>query len=498
MIAAVVVLAATGRLVQAFGTYGSAVQGDLLPPGTARSLLEHVAVLALGLGILPFVVGTAWLLRTLLRPSRDDAHAFAGVSSVALVAVLVEVTVYDLRFTSGLAADRYLFYLAPLVLTAFAAALCRAPWPRWSLLPPAVVVAAGLALSRLPSAGASVNINSPVSSIDDYLRRSAHSLNGARAVLVVATVVLTLLFVQATFILGRRWLVAILAVLTLVALPAETAYSFTRLFRVNGTAGRPLTLDQGSVFDWVDRTVGRGNDVTMLPYPQLPGDYWASVASWWDIEFWNASVDRAAYYPGQFVGTPSTFPARTLRFDPLTGVANASPTRFVLQAEGESRFRISGAVVTLNRETLLIDAGDPWRADWLSSGLDDDGWTRPGSVARIRVFSRPDQTERLQRSLVLAVEAPSAGPARSLVLSSNLGRTAGQVTAADGTVERTIAFCQPTHGFTEIRVAVRGSSQIYGDMRNFDTFGAEYRLGGVHLSTINVQGLGPTCRPTRR
>ena len=70
VIAAVVVLAATGRLVQAFGTYGSAVQGDLLPPGTARSLLEHVAVLALGLGILPFVVGTAWLLRTLVRPSR--------------------------------------------------------------------------------------------------------------------------------------------------------------------------------------------------------------------------------------------------------------------------------------------------------------------------------------------------------------------------------------------------------------------------------------------
>jgi hypothetical protein len=180
-------------------------------------------------------------------------------------------------------------------------------------------------------------------------------------------------------------------VLTLVALPAETAYSFTRLFRVNGTAGRPLTLDQGSVFDWVDRTVGRGADVTMLPYPQLPGDYWASVASWWDVEFWNASVDRAAYYPGQFVGTPSTFPARTLSFDPLTGVATPR-RRGSCSRPRASRFRISGAVVTLNRETLLIDAGDPWRADWLSSGLDDDGWTRPGSVARIG-SSPPDQTE---------------------------------------------------------------------------------------------------------
>ena len=192
-----------------------------------------------------------------------------------------------------------------------------------------------------------MNINSPVSSIDDYLRRGAHSLNGARAVLVVATVVLMLLFVQATFIIGRRWLAAILAVLTLVALPAQTAYSFTRLFRANGTAGRPLTLDQGTVFDWVDRTVGRGADVTMLPYPQLPGDYWASVASWWDVEFWNASVDRAAYYPGQFVVDAEHLPGahaalrsadRRLRM-PRRRASCSRPT-------SESRFRISGAVVT--------------------------------------------------------------------------------------------------------------------------------------------------------
>ena len=53
----------------------------------------------------------------------------------------------------------------------------------------------------------------------------------------------------------------------------------------------------------------------------------------------------------------------TLRFDRV--VAQASRRRgFVLQAEGESRFRISGAVVTLNREALLVVAEHPWRADW--------------------------------------------------------------------------------------------------------------------------------------
>jgi hypothetical protein len=493
LIAALLVLVATGRLVSAFGTYGSAVQGNLLPPGTARSLLEHIAVLAVGLGILPFIVGVAWLIRTLVRPSAGDAHGFAVVGSVTLVAVIVEVTIYDLRFSSGLAADRYLFYLAPLVLTAFAAALCFPPWPRRSLLLPAGVVAAGFAVAKLPSVGG-LNINTPVSGIDEYLRRSGHSLSGARAVLIVATVLLTVLFVQGSIVLRRGRLVTILALLTLLALPAETAYSFERLFRVNGTAGRPLTLAQGGVFDWVDRIAGTRANVTMLPYPQLPGDYWSSVAYWWDIEFWNKSVDRAAYYPGEYLGTPSTFAATGLQFDPATGAANASPTPLVLQSVKESRFRISGDIQTLTRDTLLINGGESWHADWLSFGLYDDGWTKPGVVASVRIFPRRDQREPLRRSLVLHVVAPASGPARSLVLTSNIARTAGRVSAADGTVVQTISLCQPAHGYTEVQLEVGGKSQIYGDMKNLDAFGAQYREGGVFLSGISVEGVGPACR----
>jgi hypothetical protein len=34
----------------------------------------------------------------------------------------------------------------------------------------------------------------------------------------------------------------------------------------------------------------------------------------------------------------------------------------------------------------LIDAGRSWHADWISFGLDDDGFTVPGRTATLRMF----------------------------------------------------------------------------------------------------------------
>jgi len=36
----------------------------------------------------------------------------------------------------------------------------------------------------------------------------------------------------------------------------------------------------------------------MVPYPILYGNYWENVAYWWNVEFWNGSVQRAAVYEG--------------------------------------------------------------------------------------------------------------------------------------------------------------------------------------------------------
>ncbi len=130
LIVAAVLLATLGRISHVLGTYRGALEGQLLPDGIARSFVEHVATLALGLGILPFVVGLAWLLANVVRPPAKELHAFACVASVTILTLALEVTVFDLRFGAGSVRDRYLFYVAPLVLLGFFCALLDERWPR--------------------------------------------------------------------------------------------------------------------------------------------------------------------------------------------------------------------------------------------------------------------------------------------------------------------------------------------------------------------------------
>ncbi len=491
--AGIVVLLSVGRAGSVLGTYAGTIEGNLLPNGVGRALLEHVAALALPLGILPFVVGGAWLLAGIARPAATERYAFALTATITIVAVLLEVTLFDLRFGAGLVRDRYLFYLVPLLLVAFASALGDRSWPRWSLLLPAGLAGAGLLVARLPVHGG-LNADAPASDLGRYVVTGLHSVTAARATLGASALVLTLLFVQGAALLSHRRLAGVLALLALVAFPAETAYAFKRLFEAPATSGRPLTLQQGNVFDWVDRAVGTGASVTMVPYPFIDGDYWASIAYWWDLEFWNASVDRAAYASGAFEGTPSTFPKLALRFDRRTGRANIAPTRYVAELASESRFRIDGDTLTFDRGARLIDTGgSAWYADWITLGLYDDGWTRPGPPATVRVFpSRGQQGPRL-RMLVLRIRSPVDG--RPVAVTSNAGRWRGNVSASQGTTVATVPVCQPSRGFTDIRISAHGQTPIHGDMRNYDTFGGLYRTAGVLLDEIDLEGIGKSCKP---
>src|SRR5207248_11539851 len=169
----------------------------------------------------------------------------------------------------------------------------------------------------------------------------AGSAHAARLLLAIGTVVIAVLLMQATVLLRRRVLVALLVGLTLAALPAETGYAFAKLFATNGTSGRPITLAQSSFFSWIDKAVGRDAKVTMIPYPLLIQDYGSNVGYWWDVEFWNAAVERNAIYNGQYTWTPGTFPKERLTFNSATGAANMSPSDYVVQAVADARFHIA-------------------------------------------------------------------------------------------------------------------------------------------------------------
>jgi hypothetical protein len=474
------VLLATGHTASALGTYGSTIRGNLLPSDSGRSFAEHVAVTALGLGVLPFVVGVAWLLANALR-----RNAFAVLGTTTVLALTLEVTIFDLRFGGGIVRDRYLFYAAPLVLVGCACALAQRRWPRWSLVAPVLLVGTGFAVAKLPRYD-KLNVDTPVSVLDNVLVRSSHSLAGARAFLVGATILLA-----ACFLLKRQLGIAVVA-LTLLAVPAEAAYAWVRLFRAPGTAGRPLTHPDAQRFTWLDRAAGPRAEVTLVPYPTIPGDYWASVGSWWDLEFWNVSASSAAYYPGEFEETPSSFPKLDLRFDERSGAANVSPSDWVAQSSKETRFRIAGPVRAEQYNVRLVKAARPWRTDWLTFGLTDDGWTKPGVVARVRVFAAPGQRTGLARSLSLAIRPADSSPRTTFSVRSNVARWEDDE-ANTGTVVGSIRVCVPRRGFTDVRISTPLVARTYGDMRSADTFGFERRLGVFVSSVALADEMGPPC-----
>jgi hypothetical protein len=490
LIAAAVVLLAVGRLSSALGTYSVTAQGNLLPHGMGRSLLEHLAPLGLGMGVLPFVLGLAWLLSTVVGSRNTEQHAFASIAIVTFVALLLEVASYDLRFGQGRLHDRYLFYLVPLVLIAFAALLREGRWPRWSLLFSAGLLVAGFSVVPVVRYG-KLNVDSPVAVLNGGLLDLGGSLRGARLLLIFATIIVVLLFLFATASVSRRRVVVLLVAFAAVTMPAETGLAFTRLLTVDGTSGRPITLDQGVVFDWIDREAGSGANVTMVPYPFLYGNYWENVAYWWNVEFWNKSVDRAATYESAFTGTPETFPVTALSFDRSTGRANVSPTEYAAQAVAETRFRLAGSEMGEDRGVALIKTERPWHAEWLAFGLYRDGWTVPKVDGTVRVFAAPGQTAPTKRFVTIAVRGPSDVPPRPFSVVSNASSWAAE--AGPRPTSNQLGVCVPAGGFADLRIDAPHYSPIYGDPRSEPSFVSYARSGGVLLTGVELADETEPC-----
>ena len=478
---AMLTLLGAGRLSRALGTYSVTAEGDLLPSGMGRSLLEHLAPIGLGMGILPFVLGLAWLLRAVVLSRDLEQHAFASFATVTTVALLVEVTSYDLRFGQGRLHDRYLFYVVPLLLIACAATLRERRWPRWSLLVSAGLLA--MAFSVVPVIRyEKFNVDSPVTALNEALLDVTGSVQSAQLLLAFGTIAITLLFLLLSGRRGRPRLALVVIAATALAIPAQTGLAFNRLLTVDGTSGRPITLDQGVVFNWIDRKLGPSAQVTMIPYPFLYGNYWENVAYWWNVEFWNASVQRAVVYEAAFTGTPETFPPIELSFDRSTGRASETPGDLAVQAVAETRFRLAGEVLGEDRGITLVKTRKPWRAEWLAFDLYRDGWTVPQVAGTIRVFAAPGQSEPTMRFLTVSLKGPRDLQARPFHVTSNASDWRGRANE-DGT-SRQISVCVPPAAFSDVRLEAPQFSPIYGDPRSEESFVSYARSGGVLVTGI--------------
>jgi hypothetical protein len=326
------------------------------------------------------------------------------------------------------------------------------------------------------------NVDSPVAVLNDGLLDLTGSVDGARLLLAATAIAAALLVLLASTFLSKRHVVMVLLATAAFTIPIQSALAFNRLLTVDGTSGRPITLDQGVVFDWIDRELGPTAKVTMIPYPFLYGNYLENVAYWWNVEFWNASVQRAATYEGAFTGTPETFPQVALSFDRSNGRANASPSDYGVQAVAETRFRLAGEVLGEDRGVTIARLAKPWRSEWLAFNLYRDGWTVPKVVGTIRVFAAPGQTSSTMRFLTISVRGPQDAAARGFRIVSNASDW--QADADQRGTSNQISVCVPTHGFADVHVSTQRYSPIYGDPRSEASFVSYARSGGVLLTGI--------------
>ena len=495
----VIVYITSGGQLFFLSVYGGQAAPNIVPRGTAGAITGHLADLAFGMGILPFVVGGAWLVANALRARADDeVRAFACIGLVAVGVLTAAIAAWDLKI-GHFVLDRYLYYLVPLLLLACLCALLDSHRPRWSLLVPVVLLCLGFTFHLqeefLWSGRFPLSTDSPIATLYKPIADLAGGKTGASAVLVVATILLAGLFVLADRRLPHDRLAAGFAVLLLVAFPVDTVYTFAKLFSTNGHSYRPLTRNESGVLDWLDRTVGTGAKVTEIPYP-VSSSFLASQEFWRDLEFWNKSVRFGIHYPldSTYRDAVIWFPPNPIHIDPTTGAASPSRTPYVVQSVGETRFRISGNVQVQRPDVMLIDAELPWRVDWITFGLYDDGWTRPKVPARIRVFAVPGQTGPVTRTLSLQVQLPPNVDRGFFSIVSNLRTVRGELSAGNTAFEQ-VPVCVPAHGYAETEFATPAVSAIPGDQASHDT-STVARAGGLLLGNISLSDeLGGACSP---
>jgi hypothetical protein len=494
------VLKLTGHGLTHLSVYGGETAPQVVSGSTAGWFTGHAADLAFGLGILPFLVGSAWLLANAVQgTAAPRPRAFACIGAVTTVVVLAVVAAWDLTI-GRFVIDRYLFYLAPILLLAVLCALVDERRPRWSLVVPTLVVAIGFATHLqaefLWSGQFPLSFDSPIATLYKPVADLGGGTTGAEAILAVATVVLAVLFVLATHLLRHRTLTVAAVVLLLVTFPLDTGYTFVKLLDRDGHADRPLTQSEAGVLDWVDRTVGTGATVTQVPYP-VSTAYLVNQKVWRDLEFWNKSIRYGVHVPtvSIFGDALIWFPNNLVTFDPTTGAASASLSPYVVQSISESRFRISGNVQRNDPSgVMLIDADMPWRTDWLTYGLYDDGWMRPGATARVRVFAEPKQRGPVTRTLTFQLQAPPAIPQAPFSIRTNLASVRGTA-PSDDKVTESIGICVPEHGFAEARLTAPRVGTIPGNLESYADSQLP-RRGSLLVSNLSVADeIGPPCSP---
>jgi hypothetical protein len=489
-LAVLVSLVALGSASSLLGEYAvTATQGSVVTRGVWGSAAAHLDAVAIGLGVVPFVLGAGWIYARAWRAPSERGRAFGALAAVTIPLLALEAASFDLRFGDGITRDRYVFYLAPLLLVAAIACLLdvRPPWI--AAVGATVFFAATVPWHEL-EAGHYFWVDSPIKvligAVGDYfpglspeiwisLCGLALGLSASAALAKVGGRRLALGVVAATFAFGG----------------SLAALDFNRLLSLPGPDGGSLTADRGEL-NWIDRAVGGQATVGVIPFAYAR-EWWPAAIFWWDVEFWNRSVGRTLVAADRTM-TYTNFPVSVLELDFATGrfrgTADAPP--YVVFADGDPRFLLAGKRIVRKNGLSLLAVPRPYRTRWATRGLDLDGWTRPGRPVRISVYAEPGQRSRLVRLSILLLSPAEGGSPTAYSLTGAGVNSHGHVPPDGGRTVQRVALCLPAAGRADLTLRVNASAEIagppIGDWENPDR-----REVGALVGAVEVAPLGGRC-----
>jgi len=490
------------RATVLLGGYDAATTtGSILPAGLPGSAIGHLAYVAVGIGALPLVFGIAFSLGTVGRAVAPRPHALAAVTLVVVVATTLVVASFDLRF-GFLGRDiqeRYLFYICPPL---FAGAVGWFAAARVSLIATAIaaLATAGIVVAKRYEPQPQARIEGFASpnryffAVLDGRLRAAESNLGLRspglAIVIAAICVLLALLAMVLIKRGRaRLALATFGISVAAFLAAQLVYVFPKVivdhnrFAPTLGANRPLAKR-----NWVDRLASQGAGAVVGPINSESGkpiaDPFLDSAAWWELAFWNRSIDQVFRFDDYKIAPLVLGPAGQLSLDFASGALHASavnqPPRLLL-ATSDVRFApaYQGSPVHHGDLTLYRTAV-PYRAGWASQGIADDGWTKGGHPAVVRVYGRPGSRTQLSRLRILLHGGADIGKPRRFTIraaGSSKTRVVRTTTAVHADV------CAPAGGHADVTLRVQGSTRL--------------RRRDVGLRVLLIEA-GPTrraCRP---
>jgi hypothetical protein len=128
----------------------------------------------------------------------------------------------------------------------------------------------------------------------------------------------------------------------------------------------------------------------------------------------------------------------------------------------------------------------PWRAEWITEQIYGDGWTRPHTPARIRVYANPGQRTALKRFLTVSVAAPATPlEPRPVTIRSNVDVWKGSI-PPDTSIDHGTSVCVPAGGYGDVEIETPVVSDVYRDPTKGPLTGETDRPVGVLLRGITL------------